>query len=279
MPMIFAIVAAQALAESTEGTLRTIARTKTIKLGYLKEAVPFSFAETAGQPMGYSIDLCQRVVAGLQQKLELAQLEVKWVEVNTANRFERVADGTIDLECGTSTITLSRQKQVNFSLMTWADGGSFLVKPDFAVKSLSDLTGKKIAVIAGTTTERALRQALANQLVNAEVMQVKEHIDGLNAVASGAADAYASDQTVLAGLAIAVSGQILLNLAEMQFSFEPYGLTLRRNDPDFKLAVDEVLARLYRTGQILDTYDRWFGKLGKPSPAIFAVYNLNGLPE
>src|SRR5580765_6043193 len=121
MPMIFAIVAAQALAESTEGTLRTIARTKTIKLGYLKEAVPFSFAETVGQPMGYSIDLCQRVVAGLQQKLELAQLEVKWVEVNTANRFERVADGTIDLECGTSTITLSRQKQVNFSLMTWAD--------------------------------------------------------------------------------------------------------------------------------------------------------------
>jgi ABC-type amino acid transport substrate-binding protein len=279
MPMIFAIVAAQAFAESTEGTLRTIARTKTIKLGYLKEAVPFSFAETVGQPMGYSIDLCQRVVAGLQQKLELAQLEVKWVEVNTANRFERVADGTIDLECGTSTITLSRQKQVNFSLMTWADGGSFLVKPDFAVRALSDLTGKKIAVIADTTTERALRQALAGKLVNAELVQVKEHIDGLNAVASGAADAYASDQTVLVGLAIAVSGQVRLNLAEMQFSFEPYGLTLRRNDPDFKLAVDEVLARLYRTGQILDTYDRWFGKLGKPSPAIFAVYNLNGLPE
>jgi glutamate/aspartate transport system substrate-binding protein len=279
MPMLFAMVAAQAFAESTEGTLRTITRTKSIRLGYLKEAVPFSFAESAGKPMGYSIDLCQRVVAGLQQKLELTQLEVKWVEVNTANRFERVADGTIDLECGTSTITLSRQKQVNFSLMTWADGGSFLVKPDFALKTLSDLTGKKIAVIGGTTTERALRQALANQLVNAELKQVKEHIDGLNAVASGAADAYASDQTVLAGLAIAVSGQILLNLAEMQFSFEPYGLTLRRNDPDFKLAVDEVLARLYRTGQILETYDRWFGKLGKPSPAIFAVYNLNGLPE
>lgn len=279
MPMIFAIVAAQAFAESTEGTLRTIARTKTIKLGYLKEAVPFSFAETEGQPMGYSIDLCQRVVAGLQQKLDLAQLEVKWVEVNTANRFERVADGTIDLECGTSTITLSRQKQVNFSLMTWADGGSFLVKPDLPVKALSDLSGRKIAVIAGTTTERALRQAFADRFVNAELVQVKEHIDGLNAVARGAVDAYASDQTVLVGLAIAVAGQLRLNLAEMQFSFEPYGLALRRNDPDFKLAVDEVLARLYRTGQILDTYDRWFGKLGKPSPAIFAVYNLNGLPE
>jgi len=274
-----AIAAAQALAEPTEGTLRTIARSKTIRLGYLKEAVPFSFAESAGKPMGYSIDLCQRVVAGLQQKLELPQIDVKWVEVNTANRFERVADGTIDLECGTSTITLSRQKQVNFSLMTWADGGSFLVKPDFSVRALADLTGKKIAVIQGTTTDRALRQALKDRLVNAEVVPVKEHLDGLNAVAKGAADAYASDQTVLVGLAIAVSGQIQLKMAEMQFSFEPYGLTLRRNDPDFKLAVDEVLARLYRSGQILDIYDRWFGKLGKPSPAIFAVYNLAGLPE
>jgi len=279
MPLLLAIAAAQALAEPTEGTLRTIARSKTIRLGYLKEAVPFSFAESAGKPMGYSIDLCQRVVAGLQQKLELPQIDVKWVEVNTANRFERVVDGTIDLECGTSTITLSRQKQVNFSLMTWADGGSFLVKPDFSVRALADLTGKKIAVIQGTTTDRALRQALKDRLVNAEVVPVKEHLDGLNAVAKGAADAYASDQTVLVGLAIAVSGQIQLKMAEMQFSFEPYGLTLRRNDPDFKLAVDEVLARLYRSGQILDIYDRWFGKLGKPSPAIFAVYNLAGLPE
>jgi len=279
MPLLLAIAAAQALAEPTEGTLRTIARSKTIRLGYLKEAVPFSFAESAGKPMGYSIDLCQRVVAGLQQKLELPQIDVKWVEVNTANRFERVADGTIDLECGTSTITLSRQKQVNFSLMTWANGGSFLVKPDFSVRALADLTGKKIAVIQGTTTDRALRQALKDRLVNAEVVPVKEHLDGLNAVAKGAADAYASDQTVLVGLAIAVSGQIQLKMAEMQFSFEPYGLTLRRNDPDFKLAVDEVLARLYRSGQILDIYDRWFGKLGKPSPAIFAVYNLAGLPE
>jgi glutamate/aspartate transport system substrate-binding protein len=279
MPLLLAIAAAQALAEPAEGTLRTIARSKTIRLGYLKEAVPFSFAESAGKPMGYSIDLCQRVVAGLQQKLELPQIDVKWVEVNTANRFERVADGTIDLECGTSTITLSRQKQVNFSLMTWADGGSFLVKPDFSVRALADLTGKKIAVIQGTTTDRALREALNDRLVNAEVVPVKEHLDGLNAVAKGAADAYASDQTVLVGLAIAVSSQIQLKMAEMQFSFEPYGLTLRRNDPDFKLAVDEVLARLYRSGQILDIYDRWFGKLGKPSPAIFAVYNLAGLPE
>jgi ABC-type amino acid transport substrate-binding protein len=218
-------------------------------------------------------------VAGLRQKLNLPKLDVKWVDVTAATRFDRVADGTIDLECGTSTITLSRQKQVNFTLMTWADGGGFLVKPDSTVRGLIDLDGKKIALMEGTTTERALRQALADRSVKAEIVPVKEHIEGLKAMASGTADAYASDHTVLVGLALALRGQIDLRLAEVQFSYEPYGLALRRNDPDFKLAVDEVLARLYRTGEILEVYERSFGTLGKPPAAIIAVYNLNGLPE
>jgi ABC-type amino acid transport substrate-binding protein len=110
-------------------------------------------------------------------------------------------------------------------------------------------------------------------------MPVKEHIEGLKALGNGAIDAYASDQTVLVGLAVALKGQLELRLADVQFSFEPYGLALRRSDSDFKLAVDEVLARLYRTGEIMEVYDRSFGALGKPPGAILAVYNLNGLPE
>ena len=279
LALLLSVVAAQAAAQQPQATLDRIQKTKTIRLGYLTEAIPFSFAENPGKPFGYSIDLCQRVVAGIQRDLGLSQLDVKWVEVTTANRFDRVADGTIDMECGTSTITLSRQKLVDFSLMTWADGGTFLVKPDLPVRSLTDLGGKKIAVIEGTTTEKALRQALSDRFVNAQVITVKEHLDGLNAIAKGSADAYAGDQTVLVGLAIAVQGQIQLALAEMQFSFEPYGFAVRRNDADFRLAVNTVLARLYRSGQIMEVYDRWFGKLGKPSPAIFAVYNLAGVPE
>jgi ABC-type amino acid transport substrate-binding protein len=266
-------------AEELQGTLQRIAQTKTIRLGYLRDGVPFSFAEELGKPLGYSVDLCRRVVGGIQQQLGLSALDVQWVEVTSANRFERVIDGTIDLECGTSTNTAGRQKTVDFSLMTWVDGASFLVKADQSARRLSDLAGKKIAVMAGTTTEKALRDALSKAAINAQVVVVKEHLDGLNALDRGTADAYASDRTVLVGLAIAVGNQMPVALAEEQFSYEPYGLVLRRNDADFKQAVNQVLAQLYRTGAVIEIYDRWFGKIGKPSGLLVAMYALNGLPE
>jgi len=266
-------------AEELQGTLQRIAQTKTIRLGYLKEAVPFSFAEQEGKPLGYSIDLCNRVVARIGRQLNLSELNVQWIEVTTANRFDKVVDGTIDLECGTSTNTVGRQKSVDFSLMTWVDGASFLVKADQNAKRLSDLNGKKIAVMAGTTTVQALRDALTKASINAQVVTVKEHLEGLNALDRGTADAYASDRTVLIGLAIAVGGQMPVALAEEQFSYEPYGLVLRRNDADFKQTVNQVLAQLYRTSAVIEIYDRWFGKIGKPSGLLVAMYALNGLPE
>jgi ABC-type amino acid transport substrate-binding protein len=266
-------------AEEPQGALQRIAQTKTIRLGYLKEGIPFSFAEEQGKPLGYSIDLCRRVAAGIQQQLGLPALDVQWVEVTSASRFDRVVDGTIDLECGTSTNTVGRQKTVDFSLMTWVDGASFLVKADQSARRLSDLAGKKIAVMAGTTTEKALRDALSKASINAQLVLVKEHLDGLNALDKGTADAYASDRTVLVGLALAVGGQMPVALADEQFSYEPYGLVLRRNDADFKQAVNQVLAQLYRTAGVIEIYDRWFGKLGKPSGLLVAMYALNGLPE
>ncbi len=269
----------QAQAQESQGTLQRIAQSKTIRLGYLKEGVPFSFAEQQGKPVGYTIDLCSRVAAGIQQQLGLPALDVQWVEVTSANRFDRVIDGTIDLECGTSTNTVARQKTVDFSLMIWVDGASFLVKADHPARRLADLSGKKIAVMSGTTTEQALRAALAKASLSVEIVPVKEHLDGLNALDRGTADAYASDRTVLVGLALAIGNQMPVALAEEQFSYEPYGLVLRRNDADFKQAVNRVLAQLYRTAAVIEIYDRWFGKLGKPSGLLVAMYALNGLPE
>jgi len=268
-----------ARAQEIQGTLQRVAQTKSIRLGYLKEAIPFSFAEVPGKPLGYSIDLCNRVVASIQDQLGLSDLDIQWVEVTTANRFERVADGTIDLECGTSTNTVGRQKKVDFSLMTWVDGASFMVKADQPARRLPDLAGKKVAVMGGTTTEKALRVALTKNHIKAEIILVKEHLDGLNALDRGTADAYASDRTVLIGLALAVASQMPVALADEQFSYEPYGLTLRRNDADFKQAVNQALAALYRNMGVLEVYERWFGKLGKPSPLLLAMYALNGLPD
>ena len=269
----------QAYAQETQGTLQHIAQSKSIRLGYLKEGVPFSFAEQQGKPAGYMVDLCIRVANGIQQQLGLPALDIQWVEVTSANRFDRVVDRTIDLECGTSTNTIARQKLVDFSLMTWVDGASFLVKADHPARRLADLSGKKIAVMSGTTTEKALRDALTKASLSAEIVPVKEHLEGLNALDRGTADAYASDRTVLIGLALAIGNQMPVALAEEQFSYEPYGLVLRRNDADFKQAVNRVLAQLYRSAAVIEIYDRWFGKVGKPSGLLVAMYGLNGLPE
>lgn len=268
-----------ALADDISGTLKRIKDTGVIKLGHLTQSVPFSFVEADGTPAGYSPDLCMRVATGIQEQLGLSKLDVQWVPVTLETRFEAVNSGAIDLECGITTNTLSRQKQVDFSVMTWVDGANFMVREESPFKTLSDLNGKKIAVIPGTTTVGALKDVLQKSYVKAELVMVHSHVEGLEALRKGTADAYATDQTVLIGLALAAGPSMKVRLGDRNLSYEPYGLMMRKNDQDFRQAVNTVLARIYRSGQILPIYDRWFGKLGKPSQFVIAMYLLNGLPE
>lgn len=267
------------LAAELAGTLKTIKDTGVIKLGFLSESVPFSFVDVDGTPRGYSPDLCLRAANGIQEQLGLQKLDVQWVRVSLETRFEAVKTGAIDLECGITTNTLSRQKEVDFSVMTWIDGANFLVRDSSPYRTLSDLAGKKIAVIPNTTTVRALKQALERSYINAEIVLVQSHSEGIEGLNKGTVDAYASDQTVLIGLAVAVSTSLKVRLGDKNLSYEPYGLMLRKNDQDFRQAVNTVLARLYRSGQIVQIYDRWFGKLGKPSEFIAMMFLLNALPE
>jgi ABC-type amino acid transport substrate-binding protein len=277
---LFVAAVTPAHAQNLEATLRTIQQTRTIRLGYLQTAVPFSFADDKKQPAGFSVDLCQRVANGIQQQLGLPSLEIKWVPVTQENRFDMVRDGAIDLECGTSTHTLSREKTLDFSLTIWVDGANFVVNPAVSgARRLADLNGKKIAVIAGTTTERALAEVAERDFLSFELVEVKDHLAGLNALNDKKVDAYATDQAVLIGLAFAVRDQMRVLMGEQPFSYEPYALVMRRGDPDFRLAVNTVIARVLRSAQILQIYDRWFGKLGKPTALLVATWATNGLPE
>jgi ABC-type amino acid transport substrate-binding protein len=190
-----------------------------------------------------------------------------------------VASGKVDIECGTSTASLSRQERVDFSLMTFVDGGGLLTKKDFNLRSVADLTDKKIAVIPGTTTETALAKALKEEFTSVQTVQVKNHIEGLAALEKGTADAFASDRGILIGLVVTSKDPSLFALPPVLFSYEPYGFMVRRNDAAFRLAVNRALAELYRSGDVAAVYDRWFGAFGKPSQAIQAMYLLNGLPE
>jgi ABC-type amino acid transport substrate-binding protein len=265
-------------AQELDGALKRIKTSNTLNLGYLEDAPPFSFLGPDKKPAGYSIDLCMRIASGIQKQLD-ANLKLNWVVVTAENRISMVEQSKVDIECGTTTATLSRQEKVDFSLMTFIDGGTMLTLANSPLRTLSDLAGKKIAVISGTTTEKALAKFLKEEFVTVVTVPVKDHIEGRTAVENGTVEAFASDQGILVGLALTAADPKRFSLAEGLFSYEPYALMLHRNDPSFRLAVNRALAALYRSGDIFPIYDHWFGALGKPGEAIQTMYLLNGLPE
>jgi glutamate/aspartate transport system substrate-binding protein len=271
-------LAGQAVGQELDGTLKKIKASTTLTLGYLESAPPFSFPGPDRRPVGYSIDLCTHVASAIQKQLGI-NLKLNWVPVTTDNRIDMVASGKVDIDCTTTTATLSRQEKVDFSLMTFADGGGLLTKSDLKLRAVADLGDKRIAVIPGTTTETALTKFLKEQFITVQLVRVKNHLDGLGAVEKGSAEAFASDRGILIGLAVTSKDPSLFTLPSILFSYEPYGFMVRRNDAAFRLAVNRTLAGLYRSGDIGPIYERWFGAFGKPSEAIQAMYMLNGLPE
>jgi ABC-type amino acid transport substrate-binding protein len=273
------VLAGSALGQDLDGTLKKIKASGTLSIGWRESAPPFSFPGPDRRPVGYSIDLCMHVASAIQKQLGLANLKLDWLPVTAENRINMVVEGKVDLECGTTTATLSRQEQVDFSLMTFVDGGSLMTTSGTNLRGLSDLAGKRIAVIPGTTTEKALAEFLKQEFVTVELIRVKDHLAGLKALEGGSADAFASDRGILIGLAVTSKDPTRFALANVLFSYEPYGLMMRRNDAAFRLAVNRALAELYRSGGVGPIYERWFGAFGKPSPAIQAMYLLNGLPE
>lgn len=272
------MVAGPVWSQDVDGTLKKVRASSTLTLGYLESAPPFSFPGPDRRPVGYSIDLCTHIASAIQKQLGI-NLKLAWVPVTTENRLEMVASGKVDIECGTSTASLSRQERVDFSLMTFVDGGGMLTKSDLKLGAVADLGDKRIAVIPGTTTETALTKFLKEEFVSVKYVPVKNHLEGLAAIEKGSADAFASDRGILIGLAVTSKDPTRFALPGILFSYEPYGFMLRRNDAAFRLAVNRALAGLYRSGEIAPLYERWFGSFGKPSAAIQAMYMLNGLPE
>ena len=270
--------AATALAAEAPDPLKKIKATRTITLGYSETAVPFSFVGNDNRPQGYSVDLCKRIADGIQQQLGLTELKINWVKVDVATRIPATMKGAIDIECGSTTHTLSREEQVDFSNMTFVDGGSFISKARNKLATIKELAGRKISVIPGTTTEKVLKAALDQAQVRAEIIPVQTHAEGFSSLREDRVDAYASDRMILIGLALNAIDAQSYRLSDEMFSYEPYALMMRR-DADFRLAVNRELARLYRSGDILNLYARWYGPLGEPSTLLKAMFFLNALPE
>jgi ABC-type amino acid transport substrate-binding protein len=271
------MLAMTASATLAAATLERIRDRHTIVFAYRDGAAPFSFKDRDGRVRGYSAELCTRIAAAIERQLRLPTLEVEWIAVDADTRIEAVASGRADAECGTTTMTLSRMERVDFSVPIFVDGGALAVPAKSNVQRLADLKGRRVAVIRGTTTERALHAALGVAEVQATLVPVAKPEEGAAAVREGRADAYAADRIVLTQLMLR-SAEALTVLPD-DFSFEPYAIVVRRDDPDFRLAVNRALVAMYKRGDIDSIFQRWLAPLGKPSALVNAMFYLNALPE
>ena len=268
------------LAQAPEGTLEKIERTGEFLIGYRNDASPLSYENADGQPSGYSVDLCRRIAAAVKAHLGKEDVKTKFVRVASDERISAVVSGKIDIECGSTTVTLSRLEQVDFTLPTFVTGGSVLTLAENGVQGMSDLSGKKVGVVRGTTTVGQLRNYLQANLIDAEVVTVADRKAGMSQLNHGDIDAFASDQIVLIGQIIEALFPKRYSLMDETFSYEPYGLVVRRNDADFRLVANKAITQLYRSGQHIQIFNKWIGRIGiRPPPILVAMYQLNTLPE
>jgi ABC-type amino acid transport substrate-binding protein len=266
-------------ASAQSPVLDRIRQTGVIKLGYIDAAAPFSIKGADGEPQGYSVDLCRAVAEGIRKQYDIAKLAVQWTLLTLQDRIEAVRSGRVDLECSTTTWTLTRQESVDFSLITFIDGVSILSKSRSQLYKFGDFEGRRIAVITGTTAVSVLSDALRRRSIKAEVVPVANRPQALKMIEAGEVDGLASDRIALIGTVLRDPGETVFRLLDEDFSVEQYALALPKGNHDFRLAVNRVLARLYRTGDIAPIYNRWLGPLGPPSVLLTATYFVQAISE
>ncbi len=276
--LAFVIGVALALGSADAAALDKVGHDKAIRLAFRDDAPPFSFTDEAGLPAGFMVDLCRSVAKHIGEELNINDLKVAYVLVTAENRFDAIVNGKADLLCEPTSETLARRKQVDFSIPTFVDGASLLVGAD-GPGNFAALAGKKIGVLAGTTTEESLRNMLASAGLVAEVTPAKTHLEGLAMLEKGEIVAYFADRAILSYLASKSSDPSKLRLADNYFSLEPYALALPHGDEDFRLAVDRALSHIYRSGEIAIIFAHTFGNAMQPSDILKTLYSVSALPD
>ena len=251
-------IAAPASAPAESTALRKIRDTGVIVLGHRVASVPFSYLDGKLRPVGYSMDLCHRVVDAVRMRLALPDLEIKLVAVSSATRMPLVANGTIDLECGVTTNTAERQKTQAFSVTTFVAASRLLAKKESEIRTLDDLRGKTVASTIATTSIRYLNSVNEARRLDMKIVAGQDDIDAFQMVQADRAVAFAMDDVLLRSLIAASANPGDYSVSEEALSVEPYGIGLPRDDASFKQLVDGVLVDLYRSGEIHTIYRKWF---------------------
>jgi len=275
--LVAALLPAVTPAQTTDKAVQRIRERKAITIAYRTDARPFSF-EDNGQPAGYSVDLCKRVATSLGQQLKIEPLAVKWVPANVQTRLDLIRKGQADMECGTTTATLSRMGEVDFSNPIWVDTTSLLVKKSSGAKNLGGLAGKTIVVVGGTPNAKALEDALKKGLVNAKVVQAKSYDEAIAQLEEGKADAFAAGRVMVLGMVNKLKDASVYELLDDEIGYVPYAIMLPLGSTGLRQAVNRALSQIYSSDAISDIFRGTFGN-AKPSPALLIMYRLNTYPE
>lgn len=290
LALVFA--AAPALAQELTGTLKKIKDSGTITIGHRETSIPLSYLDEKQKPIGYSMEICAAIVEEVKKELGMAQLNVKYNPVTSQTRIPLMANGTIDLECGSTTNTLTRQKQVAFAPTTFITGTKLLVKKSSKVKSYKDLKGKTVVVTQGTTNERAIKALSDKENLGIRFLNAKDHAESFLTVESGRAVAFSMDDILLYGLIAKAKNPKDFEVVGDFLSYDPYGIMFRVNDDAFGVVVRRTIARLMGepgqcNGPLVAMYKKWFvdalpsgERLNLPmSDLLKSVCRSNALPD
>ena len=281
------LAASGAPAQEMTGTLKKIKDSKTVSLGYRESSIPFSYLNKVGEPIGYSIDLCNAVIDEVSKELEGVEIAVKYKKVTAETRIPAVQSGEVDLECGSTTANFERKKEVAFSPVFFVAGTKLLVPRSSGISSYRDLRDKTVVVTAGTTNEAVVRAISDKQHLGIKLLVGKDHAESFGMLREGKADAFATDDILLYGLVATARLGDQYHVVGEYLSYDPYGLMYRKDDPDFAGIVDGTFSRLAQSRELVQLYNKWFQQrlptgetLDLPmSPQLEEIFRVEGVPD
>ncbi len=269
-------------AASNPDTLKRVAETGELRIGFVPDAPPLSFEDSEGKAVGYSIDLCRHIASAVRDELGLEKVEIIFKPlISMEDRLSAIEQGEIDIECGATTVTLSRRERVDFTLMTFITGSAVISRKSKPIGTIDDIDKTEIAVLSGTTTEDVMRRAIEVNDFKVKLRLIASHDEGMTLLNDGKVDGYASDRAMLIGQVFrSDNAKNEYALTRTAFSFEPYAMMIPRGDTKFRLVADRALASLFGGVRIRRIYHNWFGRYGEPlSPIVEAMYQFQAVGE
>jgi glutamate/aspartate transport system substrate-binding protein len=287
LALVSPAAAQDASVSALSGTLKKIRDSGTITLGYRESSLPFSYLNHRQQPIGYSIDLCREVVDEVSTELDGMDIKIALAPVTSADRFDKIKGGAVDLECGSTTSNLQRQKDVAFSPVFFVAGTKLMVPKASTIATYRDLAGKTAVVTAGTTNEGALRTLSDKQKLGINIVTARDHAQSFAMLAAGKADAFATDDVLLYGIIATEPAAHDMKVVGDYLSYDPYGLAYRRDDPGFAAVVERAFRRMAEDRRLAELYNKWFvrrlptgERLNMPmSPQLAEIFQVLGQPS